>query len=169
MSLSRSIKGRVLVIDGDMRKPTIHRVFQIDRDPGLAAVLAKKCKLADAIVTTWSDRVHFLPAGRAAGNPFALLADGAWLDLLTRIPADYRYVVVDTPPVLATSEALVLVKAADAALICTMRDHSRSEQVLMVYNRLRAVGGRPVGVVLNGVPTKSYLYRYGNYDYLAKP
>ena len=76
--------------------------------------------------------------------------------------------IVDTPPVLAASEALVLAKAADAALICTMRDRSRTEQVLMVHNRLKAVGGRPVGVVLNGVPTKSYLYRYGNYDYLAK-
>jgi len=168
LSLSRSIKERVLVIDGDMRSPNIHRVFQIDRDPGLAAVLAKQCELADAIVTTWSDRVHFLPAGKLTGNPLGLLADDAWPTLLTQIPAEYRYVVIDTPPVLATSEALVLVKAADAALICTMRDRSRTEQVLMVHNRLKAVGGRPVGVVLNGVPTKSYLYRYGNYDYLAK-
>ncbi len=168
MSLSRSIKERVLVIDGDMRSPSIHRVFQIERDPGLAGVLAGKCKLADAIVSTWSERVHFLPAGKLTGNPLALLADGAWPDLLARIPADYRYVIVDTPPVLAASEALVLAKAADATLICTMRDHSRTEQVLMVQNRLKAVGGRPVGVVLNGVPTKSYLYRYGNYDYLAK-
>ncbi|MEI8376346.1 MAG: polysaccharide biosynthesis tyrosine autokinase [Planctomycetota bacterium] len=168
LSLSRSIKERVLVIDGDMRSPDIHRVFQIDRDPGLAAVLAKECELADAIVTTWSDRVHFLPAGKLTGNPLNLLAGGAWPELLARIPADYRYVIIDTPPILATSEALVLAKGADAALICTMRDRSRTEQVLMVQNRLRAVGGRLVGVVLNGVPTNSYLYRYGNYDYLAK-
>ena len=66
----------MLVIDGDMRSPAIHRVFQIDRDPGLAAVLAEKCKLADAIVATWSDRVHFLPAGKLTGNPLGLLADG---------------------------------------------------------------------------------------------
>ena len=168
VSLSRSIKERVLLIDGDMRSPDIHRVFKIERDPGLAGVLARKCELADAIVTTWSDRVHLLPAGGLPRNPLALLAGSAWPDLLARIPAGYRYVVVDTPPLLAAAEALVLAKAADATLICAMRDHSRAEQVLAVHSRLRAVGGRPVGVVLNGVPTRSYLYRYGNYDYLAQ-
>ncbi len=168
MSLARSIKERVLVIDGDMRSPGIHRVFEIDRDPGLAGVLAKECTLSDAIVKTWSDRVHFLPAGKPTRNPLGLLADGAWPDLLAQIPADYRYVIVDLPPILAASEALVLAKGADAALVCAMRDRSRTEQILMVYDRLQAVGGRPIGVVLNGVPTKSYLYRYGNYDYVAK-
>ncbi len=168
MSLSRSIKERVLVIDGDMRSPDIHRVFQIERDPGLVGVLTKACSLTDAIVTTWSDRIHFLPAGKLKHNPLGLLADGAWPELLAQIPDEYRYVIVDTPPILAASEALVLAKAADAALICTMRDRSRTEQVVLVHSRLKAVGGRPIGVVLNGVPTKSYLYRYGNYDYLAK-
>jgi capsular exopolysaccharide synthesis family protein len=165
MSLSRAIRDRVLVIDGDMRRPGIHRVFGIHRDPGLAAVLAGRCKLADAIVTTWSDRVHFLPAGKPAGQPLSLLADGAWPALLARIPADYRYVIVDTPPVLAAAEALILAKSADAVLICTLRDHSRTEQVLMVHEKLKSVGGHPVGVVLNGVPTKNYLRRYGNQDY----
>jgi capsular exopolysaccharide synthesis family protein len=167
MSLSRTIRDRVLVIDGDMRNPGIHRVFGIDRDPGLAAVLARRCDLADAIVTTWSDRIHFLPAGKPVGQPLGLLADGAWPALLARIPADYRYVIVDTPPVLAASEALIFAKSADAVLICTLRDHSRAEQVLMVHDKVKSVGGRPVGVVLNGVPTKSYLRRYGNQDYAA--
>ena len=109
-----------------------------------------------------------LPAGKLTGNPRGLLAGNAWPDLLARIPADYRYVIVDTPPVLAASEALILAKAVDATLICTIRDRSRTEQVLMVQQRLKAVGGHPVGVVLNGVPTNTYLSRYGNYDYLAK-
>ena len=76
LSFSRSIKEQVLVIDGDMRSPDIHRIFQIDRDPGLAAVLAKECELADAIVTTWSDRVHILPAGKLTGSLLGMLAGG---------------------------------------------------------------------------------------------
>jgi polysaccharide biosynthesis transport protein len=168
MSLSRSTKDRVLVIDGDMRSPDIHRTFGIERDPGLAAVLAGECALSDAIDTTWSDRVHLLPAGKAKRSPLSLLADGAWPALLAQIPAEYRYVIVDTPPVLAASEALVLAKPADAVLICTMCDRSRTEQVLMVHDRLLSVGGRPAGVVLNGVPTKRYLNRYGNYEYATQ-
>ena len=68
---------------------------------------------------------------------------------------------------LSAAEAIVLAKAADTALICTIAI-SRTAQVVMVQNRLASVGGRTAGVVLNGVPTKHYLYRYGNYNYLAK-
>ena len=164
MSLSRAIRDRVLVIDGDMRRPGIHRVFGIHRDPGLAAVLA-----GGAACRRHRHHVErsrpLLPAGKPAGQPLSLLADGAWPALLARIPADYRYVIVDTPPVLAAGEALILAKSADAVLICTLRDHSRTEQVLMVHEKLKSVGGHPVGVVLNGVPTKNYLRRYGNQDY----
>jgi tyrosine-protein kinase Etk/Wzc len=83
--------------------------------------------------------------------------------LLEKIRPSYRYVIIDTPPVLAASEALVFAKAADASLICTMRDASRMEQVNMAYERLTAAQGNPIGVVLNGVPSREYAYRYGRY------
>jgi polysaccharide biosynthesis transport protein len=82
---------------------------------------------------------------------------------MARIPAHYRYVVIDTPPVLAASEALVLAKAADASLVSTMRDVSRMDQVRYTIERLATAGCRPVGTVLNGVPTNSYVSRYGDY------
>lgn len=167
ISLARSTKGRVLLIDGDMRSPDIHRLFKIDRDPGLAAVLTKKCELADAIVTVWDERLHLLPAGKLTDSPLSFLGEETLKDMLSRVPADYRYIVIDTPPVLAASEALIFAKAADATLICTMRDRSRPGQVSLVSERLRGAGCRPVGVVFSGVPTRSYLQRYGNYDYLA--
>jgi Mrp family chromosome partitioning ATPase len=84
---------------------------------------------------------------------------------LDEVRSSYRYVIIDTPPVLAAGEALVLATAADASLICTMRDVSRVDQVNSVRERLLAAGARPVGVVLNGVPTRAYAYRYGSYAY----
>jgi polysaccharide biosynthesis transport protein len=168
VSFARATGEPLLLIDGDMRSPDVHRVFEIPLEPGLAKVLAGECSLEEAIVTTWGNQVHLLPAGRLGTSPHTLLGNGAWKSLLATIPAQYRYVLIDTPPVLAASEALVLAKAADAALVCVMHDVSRVDQVRDTIERLAAAGCRTVGTVLNGVPTRHYARRYGNYAYLSK-
>lgn len=86
-------------------------------------------------------------------------------DVLARARSTYRFVVIDTPPILAASEALVFAKAADATLLVTMRDVSRIAQVQQAYQRLVASGANAIGAVLNGVPTRRYAYRYGHYGY----
>ena len=163
MSLARATGAKTLLIDGDMRSPDIHKLFKVPLEPGLAEVLGGSCPLADAIVTSWSEWVHLLPAGKLRKNPHHLLGNGAWQALLAAIPGDYRYVIIDTPPVLAASESLVLAKAADASLVCAMRDVSRMDQVRKASERLQAAGSRVIGTVLNGVPTRQYAFRYGTY------
>jgi polysaccharide biosynthesis transport protein len=168
VSFARATGQPLLLIDGDMRSPDVHNVFQIPLEPGLAKVLSGECSLEEAIVTSWSNHVHLLPAGKLGVNPHKLLGNGAWKSLLAKIPACYRYIVIDTPPVLAASEALVLAKAADATLVCMMRDVSRMDQVRKTIERLAAAGNRPVGTVLNGVSTRHYASRYGSYAYADK-
>ncbi len=165
ISLARASGKKTLLIDGDMRCPDIHNVFDIPLEPGLAEVLSGECSLEDAIVTDWSDHVHLVPAGKLRMSPHKLLGNGSAEELLASISDIYRYVIIDTPPVLAASEALVLAKAADASLICAMQDVSRIDQVAAACHRLESAGSRPVGTVLNGVPTKRYAYRYGSYAY----
>jgi polysaccharide biosynthesis transport protein len=163
LSLARSTGKTTLLIDGDMRSPDVHRVFGVAQEPGLAEVLNAECPLADAIVPTHSEHVHLLPAGHLKTSPHRLLGNGSWKSLLEQIPESYRYVIIDTPPVLAASEALVLAKAADATLLCVMRDVSRGDQVRKASERLVTAGGNPVGMVLSGVPTSRYTYSYGSY------
>ncbi len=98
-----------------------------------------------------------------------LLGTGAFTTLLKQLRADYRYIVIDTPPVLAASESLALAKAADGVLICTLRELSRTTQVRMTYERLESAGAKVIGVVLSGVPTRSYAYKYGAYGYTNPP
>jgi tyrosine-protein kinase Etk/Wzc len=74
-------------------------------------------------------------------------------------------VIIDCPPVLAASESLVLAAMADATLVCVLRDVSRIDQIKKAYGRLLLSGAKPLGLVLNGVPTKSYAYHYGSYAY----
>jgi capsular exopolysaccharide synthesis family protein len=165
VSIARALGEPTLIIDGDMRSPGIHRVFEIPLQPGLAKVLAGECEIHDAIVQTSTENVSVLPAGELRVNPHTLLANGALESLLHEVASDYRYVIIDTPPVLAASEALILARVSDATLMCAMRDVSRIHQVKKATERVVAAGGRVAGTVLSGVPVGQYIQRYGNYPY----
>ncbi|MBN1910414.1 MAG: polysaccharide biosynthesis tyrosine autokinase [Pirellulales bacterium] len=165
VSIARASGQPTLLIDGDMRSPDIHRKLDIPLEPGLAQVLNHECTLEEAIVTDWSKYLHLLPAGVLRASPHKLLGNGAVRPLFDQIRESYRYVIIDTPPILAASEALVLAKAADAALVCAMRDVSRIDQIRRTEQRLASAGTKPIGVVLNAVPGSRYAYQYGNYAY----
>lgn len=165
VSLARASGQPTLLIDGDMRSPDVHNKLDIPLGPGLAEVLAGECALEDAIVTSWSNYLHLLPAGKLRSSPHKLLGNGSIGPMFDRIRQAYRYVIIDTPPILAASEALVLAKAADTAVICAMRDVSRLDQIRRTEDRLSAAGTPAIGVVLNAVPTRRYAYRYGSYSY----
>ena len=156
---------RTLLIDGDMRSPDVHNVFGIPREPGLAEVLTKDCSAMDAIVRNEENYTDVLPAGKLRTNPHRLLGNGVLESLIEKARADYDHIIIDTPPILAASESLVLARVADRSLLCAMKDSSRIDQVRKAHERLIKAGGNPIGIVLNGVPTKSYLYRYGSYAY----
>lgn len=165
VSIARASGEPTLLIDGDMRSPDMHNVFEIDNDKGLAQVLAGECEADEVIVTNWSSYLHLLPAGQLKTSPHRLLGQGAFDSVLSELRDSYRYIVIDTPPVLSASEALVLSKSADTILLSTMREVSRLEQVTAAYDRLTASGARPIGTVLNGVRASRYTYKYGSYAY----
>jgi capsular exopolysaccharide synthesis family protein len=165
VSLARASGEPTLLVDGDLRSPDIHRVFDVREEPGLAEVLAGRCSPEQAIITDGNEHVHLLPAGRLAGNPHSLLGAGKLESLLQELGGRYRHIVLDTPPVLAAGEALVLAKAAGACLICAKHGASRMSQVEKARERLESVGCRLAGIVLNGVPVRHYTYRYGSYAY----
>lgn len=165
VSLARSTGEKTLLIDGDMRSPDIHNIFDVDDAPGLVEVLKGNEVLEEVIVPSWSEHLHILPAGVLETNPHKLVGGNRISALLKEVRKHYRYVVIDTPPLLAASEALLMAKSADASLVCAMRNYSRMDQVRAAYTRLENADASPVGVILSGVPTKKYAYYYGKYSY----
>jgi len=163
VSIARATHEPTLLIDGDLRSPGVHRVFDLPLAPGFTKVLAGKCPVEEAIVPTGAENVDVLPAGELSTSPHRLLGNGNLETLLRSLPAKYRYIVVDTPPVLAASESLILASSADAFLMCAMRNVSRLSQVEKATERLTATGGRLAGTVLSGVPVSQYVRRYGTY------
>ena len=165
VSIARASGQPTLLVDADMRSPDIHNKFDISLEPGLAEVLSRECSLEDAVVSDWSKNLNLLPAGKLRSSPHTLLGNGSVQPLFEKFRENYHYVVIDTPPVLAAAEALVLARSADASIICAMRDVSRVSQIRKTQQRLAAAGTAPVGVVLNAIPTRKYASRYGSYTY----
>jgi len=165
LSLARSSDAPTLLIDGDLRCPYIHRIFEIERSPGLAELLQDACSQRTAIETEYGPALHLLSAGKLAAVPHKLLSGSAFPKLLADLKTRYRFIVLDTPPILPASEALMIARQADATVVCARRDYSRLDQVVEACSRLRTSGARVAGTVLNGISPRAYAYRYGSYYY----
>jgi capsular exopolysaccharide synthesis family protein len=165
VSLARASGQPTLLIDGDMRSPDVHKLFEVPLEPGLAELLGGQCTADDVIVTTRSSSVHVLPAGKLISSPHQLLGNGAIRQLVEELRGKYRYIVIDTPPVLMAAETLMFTKIADTSLICAMRNITRGDQIRKACDRVIASGSRVAGAVLNGVPRGRYEYRRRGYHY----
>lgn len=165
ISLARASGQPALLIDGDMRAPDLHGVFEVPNEPGLMHVLSGDVSAQVAINRNWSEHVHILPAGNLTTSPHNLLGQLQFQNLLDELRTQYRYIIVDTPPILAASEALIMAAAADGVLVCTMHEKSRGDHLRLTHDRLVAAGAKLVGTVLNGVSTRAYAYKYGSYSY----
>jgi len=166
MSWSHAGPGRVLVVDADLRSPSIHELFEVRHGPGLAELLRGECTLEQATIMDWGDRLFVLPAGDASHSFSAHVFSGnRFREVLAQLREHFDKVIIDMPPLLLASEALLIAKEADAVLMCALHDYSRSGQVKHAYERLVAARVNVIGAVLNGAPLHSYSYSYGNRKY----
>ena len=143
-------------------------MFEVPLEPGLAKVLGGECGLEEAIVTSWSNHVHLLPAGKLNAAPTSCWERGVEIaageDPGPLSLRGDRYAAGAWPP----AKRWCWRRRPTPSLVCVMRDVSRVDQVRKTFERLAAAGSRPVGTVLNGVPTRHYAYRYGDYAYADK-
>lgn len=163
VSLARSTGSKVLLIDGDLRAPDVHHVFGRPMTAGLVGYLNGTDEWKDLVDRDWNDSIHLLTSGYLKGSPHRLLSNGRFEKLIEEARQEYDYIVLDTPPVLPASEALLFAKVADAVLLCALRDKSRIEQLVQAYQRLESSGCKVAGSVLSGVPVREYASYYGDY------
>lgn len=156
----------VLLIDADMRKPTIAKRFGIPSfQPGLANYLSGTEALDACIVSDEQSTVDIMPAGSIPMNPLELLSSPALADLLTELRGRYSKIIIDTPPVQAVSDALVVAANTDATVMVVKADQTRSGIVQQSLAKLINAHTRVLGVVLNDVDLKLAERYYGNMGY----
>jgi len=152
-----------LLIDADIRHPTLSRMFDLPSSQGLVNVLRGEARAEEAItVIEAAGGFHFLPAGSPRVDPSRLLQDGRLAKLLASAKESFDIVIVDAPPVLPVADALTIGRWVDGAVLAVRFDTSRYPMVERANRRLAAVGVPVIGAVVNGVGDGENGY-YGNY------
>jgi polysaccharide biosynthesis transport protein len=159
---------RVLLIDADLRRPSIHKTLGMGPRSGLSNVLTGSTTLEQAIVrTTVLPNLDVLPAGTPPPNPAELLASTNMRDVLVQLQQQYDHVVVDTPPSLSVTDAVVLSPRADAVVLVIRSGQTTKQALRRSRDILAQVNAKVVGVLLNAVDLSSPDYYY-YYEYQGK-
>lgn len=154
---------RVLLLEADLRRPRIQDLLGMEPTVGLTTVLVGCAALSHAIQEYDPvPNLAVVTSGAIPPNPAELLQSQAMSDLLDQFRADYDVVLVDAPPLLPVTDAAILAAVSDGALIVARHGKTSREQLRQSMQRLEAVGGRALGVVLNMVPDRGESGAYGH-------
>ncbi|MBI4538200.1 MAG: polysaccharide biosynthesis tyrosine autokinase [Gemmatimonadetes bacterium] len=166
LNLARSLAHeghRVLLIDADLRRPSIHEVFELERAPGLSDVLVGECKGEDAFRFLPEEPLAVLTCGSVVPNPAELLGGPSLRSLLLFSRESFDTVVIDTPPVLAVTDALVLGAEVEGTLVVARTAYTDRKALTRGVDELRMVGAPLLGLVVNAVPTSGAYGHYAGY------
>ena len=167
ISIAQSIEKHVLLIDCDMRKPSIHQLFGYEALPGLSDYLTQGIPLPSLIQNTFIERLSILPGGAPPPNPAELLSSERMEDLLKEVTQRYndRFIIIDTPPIQLTAEARALAKFSDGVLLVVRFGSSSKELAADVIEKIGI--DRLIGVVGNFADRhsvyKNYADKYSSY------
>ncbi|GAB2516231.1 GumC family protein [Microbulbifer agarilyticus] len=162
---------KVLLIDADMRRPSIGRKFSVAPSrPGLADLLSGRFSIEECVVRDEKSGIDLIPAGIRPEDPQRLLGSSQFQKLLKELRGKYDRIIIDTPPVQAVSDVLVISKMACSVLYVIRAEDTRIGVIRAGLSRLLNLGVKPEGVILNGVAmSRRGAYSdqyYGNYpDY----
>ena len=150
-ALALKSEGQVLLVDGDLRKSTIHSLLGLPESPGLANMLAGECTLEDALVHTQEfPNLYVMTSGGRPANPVELLDSMRWRDLCAKLREMFRYVIIDSPPVSAVADYELIQAVCDGVILVLRPDFTGRH---LCQNALSFIPKTKfLGVLLNCVP-----------------
>ncbi|KKI93241.1 capsular biosynthesis protein [Bacillus sp. SA1-12] len=154
---------KVLVIDADMRKPTVHYTFRVENIVGLINVLSKEASIDQAIQSTENENLFVLSCGPIPPNPAELLESEAMNDLLDSVKEHFDFVIFDTPPILAVTDAQILANKCDGTVLVIHSGKTEIDLAQKAKDMLVDANGKYLGVVLNAKKQQlgQHYYYYG--------
>lgn len=153
---------KVILVDCDLRKPSIHKKFKISNIVGLSDVIVGKEALENA-VHRYNKNMTVLTLGKIPTNPSEMLSSKTMLKLIEHLKKEYDYVILDTPPVQAVTDSQILSTKVDGTILVVRADRTKKDGVHNSINLLKKVNANIIGTVLNGVDNSrnKYYYYYG--------
>lgn len=156
--------GNVLLIDADLRNPSLHKIFRLPNNTGLTNYLSGEVKPADVAQKTDIDRLYVISSGPIPPNPAELLSGGKMTDLVSLGASRFDYVVIDSPPVLGLADALILADISQATLLVACANSTRTGAIEAGLKRLQHSRAHILGTVLTKYEMNKSGYGY-NYNY----
>jgi capsular exopolysaccharide synthesis family protein len=156
---------KILLIDCDLRKPTIHKKLGVDNKDGLTTLLAKEKKFDEIVKATDINNFYILTSGPIPPNPAELLGSKKMKGLIEELNGYFDVILFDAPPVLAVTDAQVLATYCNGVVFVAGYGQAEKLAVVRAKELISKVGGKIIGVVINRVPNNSKSYYYYNYDY----
>ena len=160
---------RVLIVDSDLRRPTLHKLLHVTNDVGLTNYLLKQNTLEEVIQTTGVATLNFMPSGKLPSSSMSILNSAAMKDMVSELKHRYDFIFFDSPPILGVSDASVL--ASEMDMVVQVIQYRRYPQPMNLRAKqvIEKVGGTFLGIVLNNInmsQDESYYYYSGYYhDY----
>ncbi len=155
---------QVLLVDADLRKPTVHYTFNLTNTFGLTSVLSKQMQLVEAVDESEIDNLGILTSGPIPPNPAELLGSKAMNQFLLEAREHFDVILFDTPPVLAVTDAQVLANKCDGSILVVYSGRTEMDGAAKAKELLENAKSKLLGVVLNHKKLQSsdYYYYYGN-------
>jgi polysaccharide biosynthesis transport protein len=164
--------ARVLLVDSDLRRPSLHKLLNVSNSLGLTNFLLKQNTIEEVIQTTNLPTLHFLPSGKLPSSSLGILNSNQMRDFIAKARERYDFVFFDSPPIMGVSDASILASEVDIALLVIQYRKYPQVMTLRAKQMVEKVGGNLLGVVLNNINISqdSYYYYYSGYyyDYYSK-
>lgn len=158
-----AVDQRVALIDADLRRPRLHTAFGRQRAPGLADVLLGRRSIAEVLRPVDAPGLVLVPSGIPTAKASELLSNNSFRRFLEDLRSDFDWIVIDSPPVMAVSDASVLSREATAVLFVTSAEQTSLEAAETALDELNAAGANLIGAVLNRAPLTKEAFYYSRY------
>jgi capsular exopolysaccharide synthesis family protein len=162
---------RVLLIDLDLHRPTLHKIFDVPRKPGVSDLISDQAEIADCICSTPLENLYTLPAGKMMIDPVKLIESDALNDLLNYLSKSFDHVIIDTPPYGLVADSAHLIQKMDSIIIAVRHNVTNIHELEITLEGLSLINARVTGIVLTAAPISelSYIKRsFKDYFYSKK-
>ncbi len=156
---------KVLLIDGDLRRPRLHRIFKTRNVQGLSNALTGRVQLKDAIQKTFVENLWLLASGPIPPNPAELLNSARMRQVIAQLKENFNYIFIDSPPLLFVSDASILSSMSDSTVIVLRPEKAHRKPFLTSITEIQRAKQNLIGVIFNDVNYKKSVYSYDHYKY----
>jgi capsular exopolysaccharide synthesis family protein len=160
--------SRTLIVDTDLRRPRLQRVFNVDGEKGVASILLGEVSLEEAVIKTEVENLDVLPCGTLPPNPAEILLSERFRELVVDLARRYERVIFDTPPIGPVTDPAILGTLVDGVVLVAKCEQTTKQSVKQAVRALRSANVRIFGVILNDVDVNAKRYSGAYYAYYRR-